>query len=643
MTEQPKNDQTPHSGVTFRAVILGLILIPFNTYFIMANAARYIGTLGTTLSLIYSVVIILTVLVMLNLLIKYLLPRSALKQGEFLTIYMMLAISSAISGHDMMQTVVPTLPNGFWFATPENEWKQLFWNYLPGWLTTRNDLVGLQDFYRGESTLYTKVHLQDWLRPIFWWTVLLTVLIWVMICLDILLRKQWIERERLSYPIVQLPLEMTHDDGRFFKSKMMWMGFAIAAGLDLLNGLHVLLPSLPEIPVRQAEIGQFFTEKPWNAIGWTPIYILPFALGLGFVISLEMSFSLWFFYFFWKGERVLGRMLGLASLPAFPYDGPQGIGAYLALACFALFGGRRYFLSIFRNLCRPQPDEEKEPMQYRWAVLGLIGGVIFLFIFSSRGGMALWTAVLYFLIYYLLAMGITRVRAEAGPPAHEMFVVNPHHFLTDALGTRRLSRGSLTMMAFYYTFNRGYRGHPMPHILEGFKVADASRMKSERLVGVMVLATVVGILAAFWAFLDVGYRTGGFNINVGLGNGAYSNLRNWLYNPTGTNIPAVTFMGVGFLFTGFLWWLRTRFPFWPFHPAGYAVTHSAGAAAFGWLWFSIFVSWAVKTILLKVGGIRLYRKALPFFLGLLLGEYIVGGAWVIVRVFSGIQVYSFYR
>lgn len=121
MTEQPKNDQTPHPGVTFRAVILGLILIPFNTYFIMANAARYIGTLGTTLSLIYSVVIILTVLVMLNLLIKYLLPRSALKQGEFLTIYMMLAISSAISGHDMMQTVVPTLPNGFWFATPENE------------------------------------------------------------------------------------------------------------------------------------------------------------------------------------------------------------------------------------------------------------------------------------------------------------------------------------------------------------------------------------------------------------------------------------------------------------------------------------------------------------------------------------------
>ena len=640
MTEQPIGNQTSNKGLTFRAVVIALTLMPVNTYFIITNEVKYIGTLATTMSLIYNVIISLTVLIIINALIKRFFPRFALQQGELMTIYMMLSLSSAIAGHDMMQTVAPTLSHGFWFATPENEWKTLFWRHLPPWLTL-NDPLSLLDFYEGQSTPYTRAHLLPWLRPILWWTVLLTVLIWVMICMDAILRRQWILRERLAYPIVQLPLEMTRSDGSLFKSKMLWLGFAVAGGIDLINGLHVLFPAFPEIPVRKAEIGQFFTEKPWNAMGWTPLYTLPFGLGLGFLMPLEMSFSLWFFFLFWKAERILGRALGLSSLPGFPYEGPQSIGAFFAIACFALYGGRRYFISIFKNLWRDQPGEENEPMKYRWAVLGLTGGIIFLLVFSYYGGMTLWMAGLYFFTYYLLAIAVGRIRAEVGPPTNEMFLVNPRHFITDALGTRRIPAGSLVMMGFYYTFNRGYRAHPMPHTLEGFKVADATQMDHRRLIGVMVLATVTGILTAFWAYLTLAYSSGGDNINVGLGNGAYSNMRSWLYNPTETNAPSVLFMAVGFLFTGFLWAIRTRFPLWPFHPAGYAIASSPWT--FGWLWFSVFVSWAVKTTVLKVGGIRLYRKALPFFLGLLFGEYLVGGGWVLIRVFWGIEVYSFYR
>lgn len=91
----------------------------------------------------------------------------------------MLSISSAIAGHDMMQIVAPTIPNGFWFATPENEWKGLFWRHLPRWLTS-DDLSSLRYFYRGDTTFYTEKYLRDWLRPILWWTVFLTVLIWVV-------------------------------------------------------------------------------------------------------------------------------------------------------------------------------------------------------------------------------------------------------------------------------------------------------------------------------------------------------------------------------------------------------------------------------------------------------------------------------
>ncbi len=641
MSKPLLKNQTPHPGVTLRAIILGLLLIPVNTYFIMANHLKFWSTLPTTMSLIYNVVITLVVLIPFNLLLRRFLPRFALKQGELLTVFVMLSLSSAIAGHDMMQTVIPTITDGFWFATPENEWRQVFWRYLPAWLTT-NDLASLQALYGGDSTPYTKTNLHGWLRPILWWTVLLTVLIWVMICLDVFLRRQWIERERLSYPIVQLPLEMTRTDGRFFKSKAMWLGFAIAGGINLINGLHIFLPGFPEIPVRHAEIGQYFTQKPWNSIGWTPVYLRSFAVGLGYLMPLEMSFSIWFFYWFWKVERIVGSAMGLDILPQFPYDWQQVMGGYLVLACLALWGGRRYFFAIGRHIFgrRKRPgdiDDSTEPMRYRWATFGLICGILFLVLFSSQGGMELWTIVLYFLIYYLLSMSLTRIRAEVGPPTIRTYAT-PHGIMTDLFGSRWLSHGSLTMMRFYQTFNRGSRAHPMPHTLEGFKLAEESGMHSGRLIVAMLCAAVVGILAAFWAYLLVGYEIG---LVSDLGTGGYNLLRNWIYAPTDPDVPAVVFTGIGAFFTSFLWWLRTRFPFWPFHPAGYLV--AGEKSTMGRLWFSIFLSWGIKTGLLKVGGIRLYRKAFPLFLGLILGEFTIGGIWVLIRLFTGMPMYSFYR
>ena len=181
----------------------------------------------------------------------------------------------------------------------------------------------------------------------------------------------------------------------------------------------------------------------------------------------------------------------------------------------------------------------------------------------------------------------------------------------------------------------------MPHALEAFKLSGESGINSRRLVPVMVLATVVGILAAFWAYLAVSHSAVAVVGDGGLAFRAYSSLQRWLFKPSETNVGGIIAMCSGFVFTGLLWWLRRLFPLWPFHPAGYAV--ASGSLTFGWLWFSILVSWAAKVIILKVGGIGLYRKALPLFLGLILGEYVVGGAWVIIRLVSGFPAYSFYR
>jgi len=353
----------------------------------------------------------------------------------------------------------------------------------------------------------------------------------------------------------------------------------------------------------------------------------------------EMSFSLWFFYLFWKAERVFGNAVGLTSLPGFPYDGQQGIGACLAIAFFALVGARQHLLFILKGLFRHQTRSEGN---YRWAASGLILGLVFLAVLSYRGGMAVWAILLYFLVYYLLSISIARIRSEVGPPTHEMFNITPRRFLIDLLGTKRFSHGSLTMMSMFFTFNRGSRAHPMPHIMEGFKLAHESKMSQRRLIPVIMLSVVVGSLFAFWAYLFFIYKIGADTIpHADMAGTTYNSLRNWIQNPSDTSVTAVVFVCIGFTFTSFIWWMRRLFPLWPFHPAGYALASSTWT--FGWLWFSVFVSWAIKTTLLKIGGVKLYRKAYPLFLGLILGEFLAGGTWVLIRLFTGIEVYSFFR
>ena len=70
------------------------------------------------------------------------------------------------------------------------------------------DLNILKPLYEGtgSSILYTKPHLMAWAGPVFLWCCFILALGSVMICMNVVLRKQWMDNEKLSYPLVQLPI-----------------------------------------------------------------------------------------------------------------------------------------------------------------------------------------------------------------------------------------------------------------------------------------------------------------------------------------------------------------------------------------------------------------------------------------------------
>ncbi len=393
------------------------------------------------------------------------------------------------------------------------------------------------------------------------------------------------------------------------------------------------------------DAGQWFPSRPWNAIGWTPLAIFPFIVGLGYLLPVDLLFSCWFFFLFWRLEKVGSSALGYAAeQPKFPYIDEQMFGAYMAVVVIALYAARHDLAAIIRQAFSRSgttvaPDE---PMSYRTAILGSLAGLGFLTGFSYLAGMPVWLGVLFFFVYFAIAMAISRMRAELGPPTHDLHFIGPDQSLTTILGTQQMNGPTLGTMTLYYWFNRAYRCHPMPIQLEGLKMASQTRTSAQSLFVAMGIAAFVGVLATFWVTLHVSYKLGaaaritGWG-SLGYGPEAYNRLAGWLATPLKPNVAGIWAMVVGFAIAGALMIARMAVFGWPLHALGFAIS---GGWSMMWAWLSLFVAWVLKSLVLRYGGLRGYRNGLPFFFGIILGDFVVGGSWTLLGLLFDIPIFS---
>jgi len=633
------------SGFTARALIIGILLIPVNCYWVIYCEVVYNSGSPSAIALFSNVVFIIFVISILNLIFRGFLADFRFSQAELLTIYVMLCMATAIAGNGFVQILPPLLGHASWFATPENEWNELFQKDLPTWLTVRDENV-LMGYYEGDSKFLLFDNIKTWYVPILWWSAFIFAFIFVMLCINIIVRKQWIENEKLAYPIIQLPVAITKQENSsgFLRNKPLWIGFAIAAGIDILNGMNHIYPTIPRIPVKMRNISYLFSVKPWNAIGWLPISFYPAFIGLTFFIPLGLSFSTWFFYLFHKIQRIAGSLIGLNTLPGFPGNDSQSSGAYIALFVIAFWLMKAHLRNVFLSLFSKEKANsynEGEPMSYRTATLCLLFGIAFIIAFCLKTEMTFWLILAFFAIYYAIATAITRMRAELGSPIHDLTFMGPDRIITDFVGTRHLQKADLNMFSLFWFFNRCHYSDIMPHQLEGFKIAERTGMNSRKLLYSMIIAVVVGIPSTFWVTLHLSYKFGAASRVAGYYIGpaweSFSRLKLWLDNPTTTNWTTVGFTSFGFLFTIFLMVMRVRFIWWPFHATGYAISSSW---AIGTIWFPVFISWTAKWVVIKYGGIKAHRQAAPFFIGLILGEFIMGSVWSIIGITLNISTYK---
>lgn len=647
-------------SVTARAIIVAMLLMPVNAYWVvMMESVRY-SAHPTTISLFFNCVFILIVLAGVNFLIRRFRPKWAFAQGELLLVYSMLCIGSCMASHDFSQILVPSLAWPFYQANSTNSYASLFWRYLPKW-AMMSDRHAARGFWLGNDTLYTKEHLLAWLPAVITWTLFVSVLLWVMQCVNVLIRKQWTESERLSYPLVKIPMQITDSQpfGRgagdipLTRTRLFWAGFVLAFSIDFVNSLNYYFPVIPAIGTpgngnSYWDLSTWVTGWPWHAIGWTPLSFYPFVIGLGMLMPIDFLFSSWFFYWAWKAQSVIVAANAWDADPRMPYANYQALGAYLAFIVGTLWISRAYLGRVIGCAIglRSDIDDSDEPLRYRTALFGLVAGLAILIGFSVSLGMAWWLAVAFFVLYLALALAITRMRAELGTPVHDLHFTGPDWTLTDLLGPRNLAPQSMAAFSLFYWFNRAYRGHPMPFQLEGFKMAEQTGLRKDMQgwFWALLAAGIFGMLCAFWALLHCYYVYGGTSkvaVGSAFGSESWDRYAGWLQNPQGPNSHVAIAIVAGFLFAGFLQAMRIRFFWWPFHPLAYAVS---GSWEMNLLWMPLFIAWVIKSVLLRfdTGG-RRFQASLPFFFGLILGQIVPGSLLNIWGIITQNPTYQFWQ
>jgi len=651
----------PVGGISLRALLLGMLLAVPNTYWITVVEVRWYTLDGTSLPLFITPIFFLFCLVLLNISVRRMSPtragRLTLTQAELITIYIVLVVGTVLAGHDMYQNMFGSIGHAYYKATPENHWKTLFFPFLPKfWLVS--DPEALKAYYLGNVNPYAPRYWRPFVGPLMCWALFISTLILICGCINILIKSHWTDNERLSFPIVQLPMAMTGETtmlagtagASFFSSRAMWAGFFAAALIDALNGFHNLYPSLPYLEIiKQFNIGQFFTARPWSAISDTNLAMYPFAIGLAFFVPLDLSFSCWFFFVARKLFQVVGSVTGMdgPGSAGFPFFEQQASGAWVAWGLTIVWALRRQITSTWRSAFassgfRSDGITESLRRQYRGAYIGIGAGVLSLAMFSWMIGLTAWTAVLFFMLYFLLALTITRVRAELGTP-HEIYFVNPRLIMVTLFGSQAIGAQSLTALSVMYWFNRGYRCHPMPNQLEAMKMGDSARIKQSSILWLLLIAFIWGTGAAYWANLHVTFAEGATGRAAGfkswVGAESYDRLGGWLSTPSRVNSTQLLYVCIGFLMVVFLRVMRGSFLWWPFHPAGYALSVSF---AMDYFWFCFFIAWGAKLIIVRFGGMKSHNAAVPFFLGLILGDYVAGSLWALYGPIQHLTTYKIY-
>jgi len=646
------NREEPHDtqGVTRRAVLIAFVLL-----MLLSVAGLYVE-LVYDLSYNFAALVppiaplaLLFLLLALNpVLARW--KRRALSRRETLTIYAMLTVGGPLMSHGILLWWLSCSIGQPYFGRAVPQWEGTFFQHIPTWFYPTNT-AALEGFFQG----YSSVPWSLWVVPSVVWGSFFVSLFLANLFLVLILKRQWIRNERLSFPVALVPLETVREQeingyrlGRLPTGWAFWGGFLVAAILGVQARLPSIFPAFPSLPVTGETI-----LIPWRKVGplaglgdlWLILY--PEIIALAYLIPKELSFSVWFFWIVRVALTVIAITAGATPQkpeewfgPSFPAPYYQGGGAVLALAVWGLWVAGRHLGSVVRSAVRGGPDSasREEPFGYRWVLLGFLVSFSYMVYFCWLAGARLVVGLMLIGLILTYHMVWARLRAENGM-SFIGFPFEVNDVMLRICGSAPFRPAEVvTINALRWAYYPGW-GESCEVVtgasLDAFKIADSARVSERRLTLAIAAGFVVSLLIGAPLVLAACYRYGFLHLHDPVGGWLDGAVRSagatnyeLITTPSKFSADGFIALGSGALMTVFLGAMRLRFWWWPFHPVGYLAANVWGSQ---WWYMPLFIGWLLKSLAIRYGGLRLYQQTIPTAIGVIVASQLVAVLWTLAE------------
>lgn len=655
----PGDDSAGHP-IRARAVVLGFVLsaaicalTPFNNAYLQATPLG-----GGHFPLAPFFILFWLTLAVAG--VNRLAPGVKILTGrELLVVWALMLLASGIAYTGLARTFFINLTAPYHFATAENRWQDVLHPLLPAtWYPRHHEAV--EKLYNGLAggrqmgwlAVLGAIDWRAWSQPLAVWSLFIFLSYAVMICIVNLLGRQPLENERMNFPLLRLPqmMEEALDAGRlgrFLTNRFLLAGMLIPVGLHLINGLSFYFPQVPQIPTLVL-LGHYFAPTGLFA-GFVKlkVFIYPAFIGFAFLAAKQISFSFWFFFL--AGGLLIGvlGMLGYTIPPAAlgVTFGPtlsrpeetQMIGAYAVFFIFLAWLARHHMLALVRRSLGMAADI---PAQSEWLPLpvafwGFVIGSLGIVAWLASFGMPIGAAVLLVCAFFMVTLVATRVICQGGL-GYFTLTAAPIDGLLAFFGPRFFTPIGLVIAAVTQkVLFLDLRESLMPSLLHTRKLTQATKARAV-VIGGIALTIVAAVAISFGAMLSLCYKYGVRELEmdwaIRTSVSVYENLYTLVDTPVqpGRWVLIFTLMGAAVMLV--LVVCYHRFYWWPIHPIGYLTAYSS---AMWTLWFSFFVGWLCNALCMRYGGVILFRRLRFFFMGLIIGDFLMGGAWAIVGLWTG--------
>ncbi len=635
--------------MTLRAFLLGLIAVvavclldPFTSF----NKGYGWNTVGHFPPAAVFFLVLFTVVV--NVLIKLVKRSWALRQAELMLIWCMLIVACIVPSDGLMRWWFPMLAGPPYIARRADiTWKETSLEAAPETLllTKRPASVAAKRFFEGQRG-EGRLPWTQWLTPISRWAEFMALFYLATFFLCAIVRKQWVERERLQFPLARVPLEFTEGAaGRglltdLFSNRTFQIGVLATAAFRFVRAVPLLFGkssgwsiSFPfEDVLKGTPLEQLYLQN--FELWWTPI-------GFAYLVPADVSLSVWFFYLLGRAELQTASWFG----SPLHYGGTwsdlmnwQTAGSYMIFSVGALFMARRHLAEVFKKatgLGRGIDDRE-EPVAYAvgfWGFVICSAGAIGWFVFY---GMKLWVAVALFALLMCIMLVHARLVAQSGLYISASLWSAPNVLHGLCFGRAFGAAGAVLaqmqdgiMMGSNYSFLS-------PPAIHSFRISEVFQRRRRLLLPALFVALWVGIAASSWTCLTQGYKYGAANFSdtwgaTGLPKAIFDSAHQKIEHPEQVDQAKWAPFGIGIGLTGLVMFMRARFYWWPIHPIGLLAISNWHADR---IWLPFLLGWLTKVGLMKFGSGRSVREARFFFIALILVESFVGVVSTIVGTLS---------